>query len=322
MPDATILGRFVWHELMTTDTNAAAAFFPKVMGWKTQPWSEDQSYTMFLVGRRPVAGLMKLPADGPQLPNWLTYVGTPDVDDTARQATVLGATVLKPAADIPTIGRFAILQDPQGAVFAAFTPLQDTSSDDPAGIGEFSWHELATSDSAAAFTFYQRLFGWEETGSMDMGPEMGLYRMFGRKGRPLGGIFKKPTPASGPPSWLAYVRVPDAKKTAAIITKSSGQIANGPMEVPGGDWIAAAIDPQGALFAVHSLKPATPAKAKTRARSAAIKKSPRKAKTVAKKGKSAARKSKPAEKKAKPAKTRARAKQTKSRKTAGKKKRR
>ena len=96
-------------------------------------------------------------------PNWMTYIGTPNVDDTARQASSLGATILKAPADIPTIGRFAVIQDPQGAAFAVFTPSGAPASDATPTIGDFSWHELATTDAKAAFTFYQRLFGWEET---------------------------------------------------------------------------------------------------------------------------------------------------------------
>jgi predicted enzyme related to lactoylglutathione lyase len=274
MSDATVRGRFVWHELLTTDTKSAATFFSKVIGWKAKPWGEDASYTLFLYGDRQMAGLMTLPDEARKMgapPNWMTYIGTPNVDDTARQAASLGATILKAPADIPTIGRFAVIQDPQGAAFAAFTPSGAPGSDATPTIGDFSWHELATTDAKAAFTFYQRLFGWEETSSMDMGPELGTYQMFGRSksGPPLGGVFNKPPQMPGPPSWLPYIKVPDAKKTADTIKKIGGKVVNGPMEVPGGDWITQGVDLQGAMFAVHSANPAasaappaeTPAKA-------------------------------------------------------------
>ena len=192
-PEAVRSG-FVWHELMTTDTKAAAAFFTKVVGWKTQVSPRDPSYTLFLAGDRMVAGLMALPADARAMgapPSWLSYIGTPDVDKTVRPAEGLGARVLRPAADIPTVGRFAVLQDPQGAAFAAFTPAAGGSGG-PAtapGIGDYSWHELMTTDSVAAFDFYRSLFGWEATGTMDMGPQ-GTYQMFGLDGKAFCGIFK------------------------------------------------------------------------------------------------------------------------------------
>ena len=301
----------MWHELMTTDTRSAADFFTKVVGWKTQAWDQNPSYTMFTVKGRPMAGLMALPEDakktGVPPPGWLAYIGTPDVELTARQAEARGGKVLKQPADIPTIGRFAIIQDPQGALFVAFTPLQDSASPDASPVvGDFSWHELLTTDWRAALAFYKDLFGWEETESMDMGA-MGTYQMYGWKGRTLGGMMNKPMQSPGPPAWLSYIKVPDSKKAAAAVKQLGGQIINGPMEVPGGGWIAAGFDLQGAAFAVHSAKPSPKksklGKAKT-ARRAAATKQVKKKKPV--------RKKKPAAKK----------RQMKSRKRAASKKRR
>jgi uncharacterized protein len=258
MANATVRGRFMWHELMTLDTKSAASFFSKVVGWKTQAWEHDPSYTMFVANGRPMAGLMPLPEDAKAMgapPSWITYIGTPDVDETARQAASLGGKILRPAADIPTVGRFAMIQDPHGAVFSAFTPAQAPQSDTEPTIADFSWHELATTDWRAALTFYQQLFGWEGMSSMDMGPEMGTYQMYGLQGKTLGGMFNKSKQMPGPPSWLPYIKVADSKKTAETVKMQGGQVVNGPMEVPGGDWIAQGVDPQGAMFAVHSVKP-------------------------------------------------------------------
>lgn len=313
MADPTVRGRFVWHELMTTDTKSAAGFFTKVIGWKTQGWDQDPSYTMFTSGGRPTAGLMTLPADAKAMgapPNWLTYVGTPDVDATAQQAKSLGAKILREPSDIPKIGRWALIQDPQGAVFAAFTPApSDTSAAPPSG---FSWHELATTDQRAALAFYQQLFGWEATSSMDMGPGMGTYQMFGWGGQAAGGIFTKPAQMPGPPSWLPYIKVPDSKKTAASVKKQGGKVINGPMEVPGGDWIAQGMDLQGAVFAVHSAKSAAasqpaaaskPAKVKRAAKAKRAKKAA-KPRAAAKSKSKGAKKSKGKAKSVRKAKTR------------------
>ena len=308
MSDATVRGRFVWHELMTTDVKAAGAFYSRVAGWKTQTWDKDKSYTLFTAGGRPIAGLMLLPEEAKAMgtpPNWLAYIGTENVDETAREAVALGAKLLKPATNIPGTGRFAVLQDPQDAVFAVFTPLPPSSSDSTPVVEGFSWHELATTDWRASFTFYQRLFGWEETSAMDMGPA-GTYQMFGLTGRPFGGVFNKPKEMPGPPAWTSYISVPDSKKSAAATTRASGRILNGPMEVPGGDLIAQGMDPQGAAFAVHSAKAAAaekPAKAKpvttTRAKAKSAKKKPARSTTPAKRR--AAAKPKASAKKAKAA---------------------
>ena len=171
----------------------------------------------------------------------------------------LGGRVLKQPDDIPTVGRFAVVQDPFGASFAIFTPKPAPGSPEPkrGGTGDFSWFELYTPNPEGAWKFYQTLFGWEKTTAMDMG-EMGVYQMFGRGGGiPNGGIMKPPPGA--PAAWMPYARVKDAKASAAVAAANGGKIVNGPMEVPGGDWIATGMDPQGAMFSVHSLKPAATA---------------------------------------------------------------
>ena len=283
---------------MTTDTKSAANFYTELAGWKTKAFDQNPGYTMFTVKGRSVAGLMALPEpDSPLM--WLAYIGTPNVDETARQAEGLGGKVLKKPTDIPTVGRFTIIQDPQGALFVAFTPLQSMQGSPPSGVDDYPWHELTTTDWRGALAFYKSLFGWEETESMDMGPEMGTYQMFGWKGHNLGGMMNKPRQSPGPPAWLSYIKVADAKKAAATIKKLGGQIINGPMEVPDGSWIVAGLDLQGAAFAVSSPKPSAKKKPRT-AKPARRAAAPKAVKKKAVKKKAPARKAKPV-KKRKPA---------------------
>jgi predicted enzyme related to lactoylglutathione lyase len=295
-------GQFVWHELMTTDAQAAVGFYSKVARLKTQPAPFEKTYTMFIAGGRPMGGLMVVAGDAS--PNWLSYIGTADVDETTRKAESLGAKVVKAPAPVPDGGRFAILQDPQGAVFAIYAYAQTQSGNAPSTdipLGHTSWHELATTDHAAAFPFYQQLFGWHTTSSMDMGPQ-GVYRMFGPAGakEPFGGMYTKAAGSPGGPNWLPYIKVADARPATATAKKNGAQILNGPMQVPGGGWISMGIDPQGAMFAVHSVAPPAPPKAATKK---AVKKKSAPAKKAAPKKKAAApkkKKTKAAKKKAAP----------------------
>ena len=193
--------------------------------------------------------------------HWMCYIGTPNVDATARQTTELGGKVLKPVSDIPDVGRFAILQDPQGAIFVGFTPAptEHMPANTKIAVGDFSWHELITTNWQAAFDFYQKLFGWEKLDSMEMGPG-NVYQMFGWKGKAmLGGMFNKSPQMPGPPMWLPYALVPDSKKVADMLPRLGGKVTHGPAEVPGGDWITQLTDPQGVMFAVHSKKQAAAA---------------------------------------------------------------
>jgi predicted enzyme related to lactoylglutathione lyase len=261
MSNADIRGRFVWHELMTTDPDAASDFYSRVVPWTTQD-SGMPSYTLWMSGKNRAGGLMALPEDETSgtPPHGIIYIATPDVDETVEQAEKLGGKVLKAAADIPHVGRFAVLSDPQGAAFAAFTP--DPTSEDGAsaggGPGDFGWHELATTDPDSAFKFYAELFGWSKGQAHDMG-EMGVYQIVSHEGKDVGGIFKA-RDNSTPPSWLSYVSVVDAAKAAAAAKAAGGRILNGPMEVPGGSWIVQILDPQGGAFAVAEPPKAAAAK--------------------------------------------------------------
>jgi predicted enzyme related to lactoylglutathione lyase len=262
MAKATSRGRFIWHTLMTTDPKAALDFYTRVVGWKAEPWDKDPSYTVLLANSGRVGGVMNLPAEARAAgtpPNWLSYIETPDLKATVDAAGRLGARVIKPITELPDGSRLAVLADPQGSVFAAFTPFSPTQVNDPPKPGEFSWHELITTDYNAGLRFYQELFGWEKLDAMDLGSPVGVYQLFGWGGKSMGGAYNKPKEMPAPPHWMPYAMVPDTRKAADTLTQAGGKVIAGPLEVPGGDLIVLAIDPQGAAFAVHSAAP-TPAK--------------------------------------------------------------
>jgi len=314
MSNAEIRGRFVWHELMTTDTDAASDFYSHVVPWKTQD-SGMPSYTLWMSGKSQAGGLMALPPEqGSTPPHWIIYIGSPDVDATVTAAEKLGGKILKGASDIPNVGRFAVLSDPQGAAFAVFNPKPGSADGAPPGgeVGDFTWHELATTDAEAAFAFYSELFGWTKGAAHDMG-EMGVYQLVSHGGKDVGGIFKAHG-NSVPPSWLSYVRVADAAKAANAAKGAGGRVLNGPMEVPGGSWIVQMLDPQGGAFAVvEAPKAAKAAADKPAAKKTAAKKAAPAAKPAAEPVKSAA-----AAKPATPAKSAA-GKSAPAKKSAGKK---
>lgn len=247
-------GRFVWYENMTRDVPAAMAFYSDVVGWKTQPFGEGaHPYVMWVGSQGPLGGVMQLP-DGLEKrgvpPHWIAYVEVKDVDATAARARELGGKVHKEPEDIPTVGRFAVIADPQGATIAVFKPAEAMTLHDPAKDGEFCWNELLTSDSVAASRFYSELFGWKILEEMDMGP-MGTYRIFGVGETRLGGMMATPPGAPMPPMWIYYASTSDLDGAIGRATGKGAKVMNGPMEVPGGGRIAQLMDAQGAAFALH-----------------------------------------------------------------------
>lgn len=258
-------GKPCWFELSTSDLDAAARFYQALFGWQIgSSEMPGMDYRLARSGEDMVAGLMDLSAcpDGTP-PNWLIYFDGDSADDTARATASAGGRVLREPADVPGVGRFAVLADPQGAVFGVLQP--DLSALDPATrarldageemgawnqdkAGHGNWIELMSTDPEAGFAFYAGLFGWTAGEAIEMG-EAGTYQMFRLNGTDIGGMMGL---GDAPmPVWLPYFGV-DTPVSAAIdrIRAEGGQVHVGPVEVPGPAWIAVAQDPQGAWFAV------------------------------------------------------------------------
>ena len=253
---STVLGRPLWYELMTTDMAAAETFYRTVVGWTTSPFEgAPMPYTLLnRSGEIPVAGLMTKPDEVP-VSFWAMYIGVPKVEDTAAKVESLGGSISSPIITVPGVGRMQMLADPQGAAFFIYEPENTPQQPEAAAeIGEGSWHELMTTDAAAALEFYTQIFGWQPSEAMDMGPA-GKYYMFNRPHGAIGGMMNKPAEmADVPPNWQIYFRVPDVDSAVERITAGGGRVLNGPMEVPGGDRIVNAMDPQGAAFSLHARK--------------------------------------------------------------------
>jgi predicted enzyme related to lactoylglutathione lyase len=248
------IGEFVWHELMAKDARGAIDFYTEVIGWKTEPFGPD--YTMWVSSQGPLGGTMKLPESAANKgvpPHWIGSVQVASVDDTAAHAKRLGGSVYQEPMDIPKVGRYAVIADPQGAVLALFKPGgAPMERHDPSKEGEFCWNELMTSDRQAALRFYSELFGWKTGRDMDMG-DKGTYTTFGLGGeQDLGGMMTTPKALGMPPTWIYYTETHDLDGTLARAKRRGGKVMNGPMEVPGGGSVAQLTDPQGVVFALHA----------------------------------------------------------------------
>ena len=285
-------GQFCWYDLITTDPAAAKRYYPKLFNWKVEPFpfaSADQPYDMWSVGGSTLGGvgkLSELQRSRGIPPNWVPSVHVNNLDETASKATSLGGRVVMAPMDIPETGRYAVITDPQGATIALFQANGPFAGfDGTPTLGRPSWHELMTTDYRRAFEFYSALFGWEKIDEVDMGP-LGMYFEYGMKGKMFGGMYNRP-PEMGAihPFWLPYFHVKDVEASTAAAKKAGGTVQNGPMQVPGGDWIVVMGDPQGAAFAMHARKPTVVAKAKKAAKKTAKKAAKKAAKTIRKTGK-------------------------------------
>ena len=254
---SAVLGRHVWSELLTTDVKGAQAFYDKVIGWTSGQSPNMPGYTEFKrSGGSSVAGLMERPKEMP-MSIWAMYIAVPNLEDAAAEFKRRGGATASDVITVPTVGRMQMVKDPQGAgLYIIQLESTEVSPDRDPEIGEASWVELMTTDAPAAMTFYQELFGWQPSEAMDMGPD-GKYQMFNRGSRMIGGMMKKPAQlAQMPPFWTIYFRVDNIDAAVDRLKAGGGTVTNGPLEVPGGDRIVNAVDPQGAGFSLHARKPA------------------------------------------------------------------
>ncbi|MBI5531651.1 MAG: VOC family protein [Deltaproteobacteria bacterium] len=241
-------GRLVWYELYTPDVAKSKAFYEAVAGWKvTESDMGSMKYTMANVGEKPIAGFMPLsviPMQGVP-PFWMAYVSVPSVDEAAAGAKSHGGKVLMEPTDIPHVGRFAVLQDAQGAVISAFKGTDgDGAEVERPPVGTFCWSGLNTTDLDAAAAFYARVFGWTK------GTFMGNAEMpvFLRGQVPAAGMMK--APPGVPPHWLNHILVADL---AAARTKAVGLGAKVMMDniaVPGIGTFCVITDNVGAAIAL------------------------------------------------------------------------
>lgn len=116
-------GAFSWCELMTSDPKAAKAFYGEIFGWEMKDGPvAGIDYTVVLAGGEQIGGIMGMPEEMKNNPpSWGTYVTVADIALTAKKVSALGGRVLMEPHEIPDVGQFALIQDPQGAILSVIS---------------------------------------------------------------------------------------------------------------------------------------------------------------------------------------------------------
>jgi predicted enzyme related to lactoylglutathione lyase len=256
---ANPVGSFIWYELITPDPVAAGAFYKEAMGVTFGEPEAGSPIDYRMIQRDDggmLGGVLRLDeemAGSGMTPRWMPYLYVENVDDAVSAITADGGTTFLPPADIPEVGRFAMLADPQGVPIYLMTPKPpaerpDATSDvfDPEKAQRVRWNELASPDQAGSLAFYNKHFGFEFNEKMPMG-EYGDYAFIDHGGQRLGAIMQRGSPEQ-PALWLMYFGVPSLMAAKAKVEAAGGKVVMGPMQVPTGVWIIVGIDPQGAGF--------------------------------------------------------------------------
>ena len=242
-----------WVDLMTTDADAAHAFYRELFGWDITPGDESTGfYAMATLGGRPVCGIMPRQPGMDHPPVWTTYLAHGDADAAADSIAHAGGTILSPAMDVMEFGRMAVAQDPTGGTFGVWQAGSHTGFGVSNESGAVVWNELLTREYGAALEFYAAVFSY---GYTDMSSDQFRYSMIEAEGRTVGGLGTMPpeVPADVPAHWRTYFAVDDADAAVEMVTKLGGAVLRPPEDMPYGRHADVA-DPQGAPFAV--IKPA------------------------------------------------------------------
>ncbi len=246
-------GRFVWRELMTTDVEAAKAFYGEVFGWKCKA-SDMGTFTYFMFETaegKGVAGMMKTPMpEAP--PHWLGYVSVDDVDGAVARMVGAGAKVYAAPSDIPNVGRFAVVADPLGAVSAPFKPASAGEAPGVPATGEFCWESINTTDMQATIAFYTTAYGWKST---EAGPNMVTLGVGDGMENQVASVAD--APPGVPTSWMTYVVVDALAAARDRVTRSGGTILMPAIPVPGIGTFAVVQDPQKAVICLFEGAPKT-----------------------------------------------------------------
>jgi uncharacterized protein len=238
----TAIGRFVWHDHVSDDPEKAIRFYSELLGWETEIFKTgDADYPMIKANGATHGGFG--PSQGGAPPHWMGAIGVEDVDEAARKAEAAGASVVVPPAGIPETGRFAVLTDPQGAVFSVYS---SASEDWSPSEGVFVWDELHTTDVDAAKAFYGEQFGWSAN-DQDMGDF--TYTIFESGGEQCAGAMPEQEGAM-PPMWMTYIGADDVDGTCKRAEELGAQKHAGPDDIPGVGRFAVLSDPTGAVFAL------------------------------------------------------------------------
>jgi len=249
---------FMWYELVTNDMDKAVHFYKKVVGWDIKDSGmPGMKYMLFGKDGKDVGGMMTWAGAGaPDLPTqWMGHIHTAKLDEELKAVTADGGTIVKPAQDIPGVGRFAVVLDPQKVKYLLFEPGKQDAPPrlDQMAVGNVGWHELLTDDQATAFDYYSKHYGWQKDFAHDMGA-MGTYQTF-RADTPLytGGMMNRKGPGMPediPPHWQFYFTVDDIEAAQKRVIEAGGEITLPPMDVPGGSRILQATDDQNGHFAL------------------------------------------------------------------------
>lgn len=271
-------GHFVWHELLSDDPAASAAYFGRVLPWTYEPMAgsapkaeatspadaptrsdaatppDGATGTDMLIqcDGHSIGAIRKRDPESDLPAHWICFVSVENLDDSIAVARVEGAEIVEETPTHPHAGRCVLLRDPQGALLA----LCDGTGPDvrppgsPLPRGVVGWHELLSPRPAQSATFYEFLLPLRVE-RIPLGPT--VYHVFKRGDESAAGILAAPAEAEHPAAWIPYLTVTDCTVAAETLTGMGGLLRIPPTEIPGVGMFCITEDPWGAVTALFQV---------------------------------------------------------------------
>jgi hypothetical protein len=253
--------KFVWYDLNTKDADKAEKFYTELFGWKTLAWKPEGApegtpeYKMVCIGEQAFGGINVIPSDVPAPSHWMGHVEVDDLDAAMKRAKNHKAEFPMGAMEIPTVGRMAMMLDPQGCVISLFQPADHTpevpAMDKPGMVG---WNELIASDANAAKAFYSEVVGWKwRNGPFQDKMEYFLFGT-GEEGGDAGGMLPKDEnmPAA---AWFLYFTTNSIEESVGKVDALGGHVIAQPFDVETVGKLAVCAAPDGSMFGLAEWAP-------------------------------------------------------------------
>lgn len=248
--DRAIMGNPCWIDLMSTDVEAARAFYGELFSWEAGEASHEfGGYFMFTRDTVAVAGAMPIEPGGPIPDVWSTYLAVPDAAAALARAEAAGATVAAPVVQIADLGAMAVLIDPVGAAIGVWQPIQFQGFGVVDEVRAPRWFELHARDYDRAVAFYRETFSWD-TKAM-RGQADGRYATAAIGEQAFAGLMDASgqLPDGVPSYWLVYFGVESVDESLAIVVARGGTVLSPATDTPFGR-LAGVADPTGAMFTI------------------------------------------------------------------------
>jgi predicted enzyme related to lactoylglutathione lyase len=247
-----IPGKFVWHNLITADAEAARAFYGGLFGWEFES-QKGGRYTVISHRGRNIGGIVDVRKDGhaPKAARWLSAMSVADLDASLAAVKEAGGKQLEAPVQVAGIGRVVTIEDADGAVLHLLASNGGDPPDTEPPVDTWLWHELLANHADRALDFYATAFGYRVK-PLEKKPDA-AYRVLWSAGEPRAGVIENPFETRS--LWVPYVRVADPSALIDRVLALGGRVLIEPSPDVREGTLALVLDPSGAPLALQKWDP-------------------------------------------------------------------